>query len=216
MRTSRFASAIRNVYSGWSLVLWATYHPVILMRLFCLGFFLSSGPTVALAQTPANIENGFKPYGSYDSTNLDTINVMNGNLMLHVPMPWTYPQLGSDINPHNLLTVTSKTWHEQCNSNNNAPPTCYWTNGWGLQQVLALTGTGLGFDHTMDMALHRVWQSQSGSDGNGPTSYSSLVTISTPLMAQPISFGQARVGLLIPTAIPWRWSPSTPRDFTSP
>jgi hypothetical protein len=48
--------------------------------------------TLVVAQTQPALENGFKAYGSYDGSNLDTVNVMNGNLILHIPMPFTYPQ----------------------------------------------------------------------------------------------------------------------------
>ncbi len=38
------------------------------------------------AQTAPNFENGWKPYGSYDGSRLDTVNLMNGNLMLHAAL----------------------------------------------------------------------------------------------------------------------------------
>jgi hypothetical protein len=42
-----------------------------------------------------NLEDGFKNYGSYDSSHLDRVNLMNGNLMLHVPVLPAYPQRGN-------------------------------------------------------------------------------------------------------------------------
>ncbi len=48
-----------------------------------------------LAQTAPNLENGWKPYGSYDGSHLDTVNLMNGNVMLHVPILPATPQRGS-------------------------------------------------------------------------------------------------------------------------
>src|SRR5207244_7521447 len=53
-------------------------------------FFASlilAATTVAVAQTQPNLEHGFKHYGSYDFHGLDTVNIMNGNLMMHAPMP---------------------------------------------------------------------------------------------------------------------------------
>jgi len=41
------------------------------------------------AQSAPNLENGFKPYGSYDGSSIDTVNLQNGNLMLHLP---AYPE----------------------------------------------------------------------------------------------------------------------------
>jgi hypothetical protein len=60
------------------------------MRLARLAFvvfaivIISNG--VLLAQTAPNLENGWKPFGSYDGTHLDTVNLLNGNLMLHAPI----------------------------------------------------------------------------------------------------------------------------------
>jgi hypothetical protein len=49
------------------------------------------------AQMPPNLENGFKNWGSYDSTKLDTVNTLNGNQMLRrrpstqTPVRWLRP-----------------------------------------------------------------------------------------------------------------------------
>jgi RHS repeat-associated protein len=85
------------------------------------------------AQSAPNLENGFKPYGSYDGSNMDTINLQNGNLMLHIPVYPEAPQRGKmDLNY--LLYVTSKNWAKAC-----TPSPCAWTllaaspdleNGW--------------------------------------------------------------------------------------
>lgn len=45
------------------------------------------------AQTNPNLEAGFKPFGSYDDTNFDSVSITNGNLILHVPL-FDYPQRG--------------------------------------------------------------------------------------------------------------------------
>jgi hypothetical protein len=47
------------------------------------------------AQVAPNLENGFKNYGSYDGSRLDTVNLMNGNLMLHAPLLPGIPQRGA-------------------------------------------------------------------------------------------------------------------------
>lgn len=49
--------------------------------------------TLAFAQTNPNLETGFKPFGSYDDANFDSISLTNGNLILHIPM-FSYPQRG--------------------------------------------------------------------------------------------------------------------------
>ncbi|MGZ4828826.1 MAG: hypothetical protein ACXV78_04220, partial [Candidatus Angelobacter sp.] len=66
-----------------------------------------------LAQTAPNLENGFKNYGSYDGSHLDTVNVMNGNLMLHIPVLPAFAQRG-EFAPQYSLYVTSKAWQVHC------------------------------------------------------------------------------------------------------
>src|SRR6476661_4712970 len=107
-------------------------------------------------QTQPNLENGYKAYGSYDGSNIDTINTMNGNLMLHLPMPFSYPQRGGKINLVNLLTISSKNWSVECDPTpTGGSLTCYWTTGKGDGAMMAELGTGVGFDHTMNLSLHR-------------------------------------------------------------
>jgi RHS repeat-associated protein len=144
-----------------------------------------------LAQTSPDLENGFKNYGSYHGSDIDTVNLMNGNLMVHIPMPWTYPQRGGEINPKNLLTMSSKTWQTQCVAMDPNPPVCFWTPGGSFfSQIVSLAGSGLGFDHTMDLSLHREWSLNTDFQGN-PTYFSggySLFTAdggSHPLVARP-------------------------------
>jgi hypothetical protein len=144
-----------------------------------------------LAQTTPDLENGFKNYGSYHGSDIDTVNLLNGNLMVHIPMPWTYPQRGGEITSKNLLTMSSKTWQTQCVAMDPNPPVCFWTPGGSLfSQIVSLAGSGLGFDHTMDLSLHREWSLNTDFQGN-PTYFSggySLFTAdgaSHPLVARP-------------------------------
>jgi len=58
-----------------------------------LAISLSSVGIVCLAQTNPNLENGVKPFGSYDATSIDTINLATGALSLHIPL-LSYPQRG--------------------------------------------------------------------------------------------------------------------------
>jgi YD repeat-containing protein len=61
---------------------------------FALAISLSSVGIVCLAQTNPNLENGVKPFGSYDATSIDTINLATGALSLHIPL-LSYPQRGN-------------------------------------------------------------------------------------------------------------------------
>jgi len=56
-----------------------------------------SVPGIAKAQDPAGLEQGLKPYGSYDGGDLDSISLVNGGLDLHIPLV-SYPQRGGKLN----------------------------------------------------------------------------------------------------------------------
>jgi hypothetical protein len=47
------------------------------------------------AQTSPSLENGWKPFGSYEGSHLDTVNLMNGNLMFHAPIMPDVPGRGA-------------------------------------------------------------------------------------------------------------------------
>jgi len=48
---------------------------------------------IASAQATPDVDQGFRPYGSYEGGDIDTVNLSNGNLTLHIPV-LSYPQLG--------------------------------------------------------------------------------------------------------------------------
>jgi RHS repeat-associated protein len=107
-----------------------------------LAFFILFCQLSSFAQSSPNLENGFKNYGSYDSSHLDTVNLMNGNLMLHVPVLPTYPQRGN-FTPQYSLYVSSKAWqvHSKRTSSTDSLPTFWWqSNSAG---VMVISNTGL-------------------------------------------------------------------------
>lgn len=55
---------------------------------------LMAGSISAVAQTDPTLETGLKPYGSYHGGDLDSVNLSNGNLTLHIALNG-YPQRGS-------------------------------------------------------------------------------------------------------------------------
>ncbi|HEY1526823.1 MAG TPA: hypothetical protein VGH51_11345, partial [Candidatus Angelobacter sp.] len=123
--------------------------------------------TVALiAQSSPDLENGFKNYGSYHSSDIDTVDLKSGNLMVHIPMPWTYPQRGGEINPRNLLTMSSHTWRVKCINPDNTGNYCFWTPGIWRDQQVGLAGSGLGYDHTTDLSVQRSWGYQTDTGNN--------------------------------------------------
>jgi hypothetical protein len=96
------------------------------------------------AQKSPDLENGFKNYGSYDSSHLDTVNLMNGNLMLHAPLLPNYPQRGK-LGLQPILAFNSKTWQVIC-ADTNIGPMCGWFKG----------GTGVALQRPMDLGIQRT------------------------------------------------------------
>ncbi len=117
---------------------------------------------VVIAQTTPNIENGWKPYGSYDGTHLDTVNLMNGNLMLHAPLIPDPPQRGS-LKVSNILYATSKDWQVVCS------PRCSWQKGGAGVTILPAPG----------LTVHRTVNTS--FSGTGTVMYAAFgYTIITP------------------------------------
>ena len=68
------------------------------------------GSVGAFAQSEPNLEIGFKPYGSFRGTGIDSLGLMNGNLALHIPYPYHYPQRGGRLDDQFFSVMNSKTW----------------------------------------------------------------------------------------------------------
>ena len=64
---------------------------------------------LGFAQTAPTVENGFKSSGSYQSGDIDSVNLQTGNLAFHVPL-LTYPQRGARLTSNLILTGNSKNW----------------------------------------------------------------------------------------------------------
>jgi RHS repeat-associated protein len=107
---------------------------------------LSVGNAAPLrAQTAPDLENGFKNYGSYDGSHLDTVNLMNGGVILHAPLLPGYPQRGN-LKLQAVLIFNSKTWQVICADNQNLGPMCGWFHG----------GTGVTLNRPMDIGIQRT------------------------------------------------------------
>jgi len=113
----------------------------------------------ALGQTAPNFENGWKPYGSYDASHLDTVNLMNGNLMLHAPLVPNAPQRGS-LSVSETLYVTSKDWQAVCKPLPSGVTTCSWQRG----------GTGVNILVAPALTVRRTLNKQY-TGGQGITTY---------------------------------------------
>ncbi len=138
-----------------------------LARLLCLSVTILSFSNFLFAQTAPNFENGWKPYGSYDGSHLDTVNLMNGNLMLHAPLLPGIPQRGS-LSLDYTIYLSSKDWQVVCTPN---PPTgqiCNWKKG----------GTGISIVRPFDVSVHRTLMT-SGSGTGTVTFMASGYTVSS-------------------------------------
>ncbi len=57
---------------------------------------LLSFSAITRAQTLAGVEQGIKPYGSYEGGSIDSISMVNGSITLNIPL-LSYPQRGSKL-----------------------------------------------------------------------------------------------------------------------
>src|SRR5215831_7535626 len=110
-------------------------------RMLAVAVAILVGSVVALGQSQPNVENGFKAYGSYDGSHLDSVNLLDSNVLLHVPLDHHAAQRGK-LAPELLLYVTSQSWRIHCDTSptDGSPGNCYWSYG-GAGIELAFTGT---------------------------------------------------------------------------
>jgi hypothetical protein len=64
----------------------------------------------SFAQTNPNLENGIKPFGSYDANSIDSISIANGALSLHIPL-LSYMQRGNLQSLNYLISFGSKNFY---------------------------------------------------------------------------------------------------------
>lgn len=98
-------------------------------RLLFFGIVLLMNFGFAVAQNDPSLDTGLKPYGSYHGGDLDSVNLTNGNLTLHIPLA-AYPQRGS-LGYTPRMTYNSKGgWYvvPNCNSKTGVCSP-YWA--WG-------------------------------------------------------------------------------------
>lgn len=65
----------------------------------------------AVCQSNPNIENGVKPYGASDGSDIDRVNLQAGGLNVRIPL-FSYPQRGG-LNLDVVLMLGSKSWHNR-------------------------------------------------------------------------------------------------------
>lgn len=120
------------------------------------------------SQSQPNLENGWKPFGSYDGSHLDTVNLMNGNLMFHALLVPDTPQRGA-IKISSLLYGTFKDWQVVCIPG-KVGVACNWQKG----------GGSIGINSTPNLNVHRTLNKQYSS-GEGITTFAAYgYTITSP------------------------------------
>ena len=104
-----------------------------LVKSFLAVVFATFVATSCFAQTSLNLANGIPPGGSYGGSNIDTVNLLNGNLTLHIPLAVDVPQRGK-LGIKYYLVVNAKSWRAAFD------PT-YQANQWSPSSVCSI---GLG------------------------------------------------------------------------
>ncbi|HKR96168.1 MAG TPA: hypothetical protein VJW55_12425, partial [Candidatus Angelobacter sp.] len=97
-------------------------------RLLFFTIVLGMSFGAAVAQNDPTLDIGLKPYGSYHGGDLDSVNLSNGNLTLHIPLVG-YPQRGS-LGYTPRIIYNNKGWSvvPNCNSKTGVCSP-YWTVG---------------------------------------------------------------------------------------
>ena len=77
---------------------------LLMIFLFIAAFGLSMG----FGQVDPNVEQGVHPFGSYDASKVDTINLQNGGLGVKIPL-FSYPERGK-FGATVEVVMSSKAW----------------------------------------------------------------------------------------------------------
>ncbi|HTD21029.1 MAG TPA: RHS repeat-associated core domain-containing protein [Terriglobales bacterium] len=111
-----------------------------------------------MGQGQPNLSNGIPPQGSYDSSSVDTVNLMNGNLTLHIPLPVDYPQRGK-LGIKYYMVLNSKTWKAyDTPSPGQWQPTSICQTGSTPPFSTGPCGQDSLFVSTASFSMTRVWQ----------------------------------------------------------
>ena len=138
------------------------------MRRTVLLFSTSIGILLASMSCPAQVQPdlgaGFRPYGSYDGGNLDSVNLENGNLIVHIPLPVSFPQRGK-LGQKWGYTVNSVNWQNVCTvPSPGSTLVCNWKFPLGTDALVNNAGMGVGLDHSLDVVVHRIRTTDAAQD----------------------------------------------------
>ena len=98
-----------------------------LKLLVVVALFIAANISAFSQNDDPAMEIGFKPYGSYHGGDLDSINLSNGFLNLHIPVV-NYPQRGDISYTVELLYNNTKGWSvfSNCSNQNTCNPVWQW------------------------------------------------------------------------------------------
>lgn len=102
-------------------------------------------PAALMGQTsPASPdqEQGLKPFGTFEGTDIDSVSLTNGNVSLHIPL-FSYPQRGGMLKLDLSIVYNNHSWFAQ------VCPTC--NGGRGAIQTSWVGGQGVNVDESQDM-----------------------------------------------------------------
>ena len=136
------------------------YRLLVLLPLFA--FLVIS----TLAQTTPDLENGMKPYGSFQSGSIDSVSLTNGNLAINVPF-WSLPQRGGKLHVGLSLYYAGNNFYAQktCTRygvNNNCE--IYTTRVYP-------NALGVGLDSPERVGIHATWVDSEQQDTQGNEIY---------------------------------------------
>src|SRR5713101_2806452 len=94
-----------------------------------------------IAQTAPNLEQVFKPYGSYQGGDIDSVGLTNGNVMLHGRLA-SYSQRGGKLRLNFIFSYNNKGWVIK---KLTSPPAQVWSYSGG--QLAIGPDQPMGFTH---------------------------------------------------------------------
>ncbi len=119
----------------------------------------------AVAQQNPNLEQGLKPYGSYQGGNIDAVSLTNGNLSLQIPLV-SYPQRGGKLVFAFFIRYNNKGWQGQLYTDSMGVDHIRWMwKGSGVEvardQVIKLKTQTIKVQPLYDPFAGPVWVSLS-------------------------------------------------------
>ncbi len=91
--------------------------------IFCLLFAFCALALPVIAQDEPGLEQGLKPFGTYEGNDIDSVSMTSGNLNVHIPL-LSYPQRGGKLTLSFLLRYNRVQFNTATHCNNTPPLDC--------------------------------------------------------------------------------------------